>query len=172
MPYRAELSPQDKLTCNTVYSKFSDVKFQATNWPVYSSCFMSLFVLFSFSEQKGADLTHMDNFKHAKLLEAISLEFVTKEATQNLATKLLNGLDPMGGAAFISNRYFNGEKVKWPEMAFTVLNHWALEESRRHSIVYGKVLLDAIEKSKPDAAHKFVNQLLDENGEIFFLLSV
>ena len=87
-----------------------------------------------------------------------------------LAFNLLKGLHPTGGVGYISNRHLNGEKVNWPEMANIVLWHWESLNYKRYSISYGKVLLDAIQKSKPDAVNKFVNQLLDENGEIFFLL--
>ena len=111
---------------------------------------------------------HLD--AREKIYEAVSREYVTKKETEKLAIKLLNGMHPMGGAGFISNRYRNGEEVNWSKMAYHVLQDWVIQNMVHHSIADGKVLLDAIEKDKPDAAHKFVNQLLGENGEIFFLL--
>ena len=50
--------------------------------------------------------------------------FRTKEATENLASKLLDGTVPGGGLGYISNRCYNGQRVDWPEMAFNVLSYW------------------------------------------------
>ena len=110
------------------------------------------------------------------LFNKIAKEYGTKEATEKLAFKLLEGKIPGGAAGFISNRSVNGRAVDWDSMASDVLKHW----SYLHEDV--DVLVDALQEVNPTAATLFTVEICHKTGErlfsnvislsIFFVLGV
>ena len=60
-----------------------------------------------------------------RLVEIVRDVTWTKKATENLASKLLDGKLPGGGLGYISNRCYNGQQVEWRQMAFNMARYWA-----------------------------------------------
>ena len=119
--------------------------------------------IFSFpAARSGIRLWESSN---TKILRSISKLYVTKETTEKLASKLLDGMQPGGGAGFISNGRQNGKRTDWSEMAYDVLQHW-VEFSKD---AYGRELLDVMEITIPEAASEFANKLLATEGEKLLL---
>ena len=98
------------------------------------------------------------------ILKNISREFVTKDATENLASKLWDGQRVGGGSGFLSNRRFNGKPVDWSEMTYTMLRVWVGYYGK------GSLLLAALQGTNPIVASKFTRQLLDNDGEKIVLI--
>ena len=97
-----------------------------------------------------------------RLLRNISNEYTTKEATENLASDLLDGKQPGGGVGFITNQCVNGRSVVWHKVALKVLEHW-VEVASHTRKCFGSVLYAALEKTMPDPTEpvKFRRQLND-----------
>ena len=126
------------------------------------------FQFFSFfTDMPGRDISvgHPDDPK-GNILKDISREYVTKDATEKLASELWDGHTPGGGSGFISNRCSNGKPVDWSKMAYEVLHTWA-DYNRQ-----GRVLLAVLEKTNPTVASKFKWQLLHDEGEKIVLICV
>ena len=126
-------------------------------------------VFFSFDADTavhGKRLWHK-NVDNDLLLYEIKDHYKTQKSIEELASELLDGKLPGGGAGVISNSIFNGKIINWPYISGVVIDEW-LRIDRENC--YGSVLLSALRKSDPAAADEFEDWLLEEeeDGEKLF----
>ena len=114
----------------------------------------------------------LERWNEAQLHQRIAQLFDTKEATQKLASKILNREEYSELASsgvfctgFIPNRWRNRKAVNWRLVAQDVLN-----QSSHKGL---NALLAAVEESKPGATRSIKEWLTEHSGEtcvlVFFL---
>ena len=93
----------------------------------------------------------------------IASYYKTKTATEKLASRLLDGKQPGGGAGFITNHFKNGETVDWPAMAINVIGH-AYRTGVASEERWTDVLLAALRETIPDSGKDDVERYFVNRG--------
>ena len=112
----------------------------------------------------GKTLRDFKLWKDYDALIYFSYYYTTKEATEKLASYLLDGKQPGGGVGFISNRVKNGEYIEWPAMAINVAKH-AYLTSHASDEGWTGVLVAALSETISDNGKYGVEQYVVNGGK-------